>query len=226
MSGERDIQGAPMRRMPQRARGQQRVGVILDVAEQLFAEHGYEATTTNELAARAAIPIGSVYQFFPNKEAILHAVAARYREGFAALYEQALAEGLAEAPLPVVVERLIDLMVEHGSQHIGVTRIVLQGHASPLVAPAAATVRRDMVERLEALLALRAPDLPPERRALIAEVGLSAVFALLSMAVAAKDAGGRDVMFSMFREAKVLLLAYLRAAISAGPASIDEAAHP
>jgi AcrR family transcriptional regulator len=129
MSGEREIPGAPMRRTPQRARGQQRVGVILDVAEQLFAEHGYEAT--NELAARAAIPIGSVYQFFPNKEAILHAVAARYREGFAALYEQALADGLAEAPLPAVVEQLIDLMVEHGSQHIGVTRIVLQGHASP-----------------------------------------------------------------------------------------------
>jgi AcrR family transcriptional regulator len=54
-----------MRRAPRRVRGQQRGNIILDAAEQLFAEAGYEAATTNEIAARASTSIGSLYQSAP-----------------------------------------------------------------------------------------------------------------------------------------------------------------
>ena len=69
-----------MRRKPRQARSQQRVNRILDVAEDLFASQGYDATTTNAIAARAEVPIGSLYQFFPDKTAILQALALRYAE--------------------------------------------------------------------------------------------------------------------------------------------------
>lgn len=68
----------PMRRKPQQARGQRRVNTILDAASQVFSELGYEAATTNIIAIRANTSIGSLYQFFPNKEAILSAIATRY----------------------------------------------------------------------------------------------------------------------------------------------------
>ncbi|WP_241392656.1 TetR/AcrR family transcriptional regulator [Rippkaea orientalis] len=69
-----------MRRKPQQARSQERVNRILDVAEDLFARQGYAATTTNAIAAQAQVPIGSLYQFFPDKTAILQALALRYGE--------------------------------------------------------------------------------------------------------------------------------------------------
>lgn len=69
-----------MRRKPRQARSQERVNRILDVAEDLFASQGYAATTTNAIAAQAQVPIGSLYQFFPDKTAILQALALRYEE--------------------------------------------------------------------------------------------------------------------------------------------------
>lgn len=69
-----------MRRKPRQARSQERVNRILDVSEDLFARQGYAATTTNAIAAQAQVPIGSLYQFFPDKTAIVQALALRYAE--------------------------------------------------------------------------------------------------------------------------------------------------
>ena len=67
-----------VRKLPKQARSQQRVDTILDTAAQLFEEVGYESATTNEIALRAGVPIGSLYQFFTNKDAILNALVERY----------------------------------------------------------------------------------------------------------------------------------------------------
>ena len=72
------ISSAEMRRKPRQARSQARVDRILTAAETLFLEQGYEATTTNEIAARAEVAIGSLYQFFSGKSAIVQALAERY----------------------------------------------------------------------------------------------------------------------------------------------------
>jgi AcrR family transcriptional regulator len=69
-----------MRRKPRQARSQERVNRILDVAEDLFASQGYATTTTNAIATQAEVPIESLYQFFPDKAAILQALALRYAE--------------------------------------------------------------------------------------------------------------------------------------------------
>src|ERR1700739_5084110 len=57
-------------RAPKRARGKQRVADLLQPAAAVFAEKGYEAATMTEIAARAGAPIGSLYQFFPVKDAL------------------------------------------------------------------------------------------------------------------------------------------------------------
>lgn len=98
-----------MRRQPRQARSQERVNRILDVAEDLFARQGYAATTTNAIAAQAQVPIGSLYQFFPDKTAILQALALRYAEKlhreFAVLNEAEL----ATLSLSDYVNQLIDI---------------------------------------------------------------------------------------------------------------------
>ena len=69
-----------MRRQPKQARSLKRVNRILDVAEQMFVSEGYSNTTTNAIALRAKVSIGSLYQFFPDKESIVQALASRYQE--------------------------------------------------------------------------------------------------------------------------------------------------
>jgi AcrR family transcriptional regulator len=71
---------SPLRRQPRQARSQERVRRILAAAEELFVAGGVGSTTTNAIAARAGVPIGSLYQFFPDKGAILRSLAQLYAE--------------------------------------------------------------------------------------------------------------------------------------------------
>ncbi len=66
------------RKKPQQERSIQRVDAILAVAAALIAEKGVSAMKMTELAAVAAIPIGSVYQYFPDKTAIVRALLDRH----------------------------------------------------------------------------------------------------------------------------------------------------
>ncbi|NKF22002.1 TetR/AcrR family transcriptional regulator [Solimonas marina] len=71
---------SPTAKAPQRERGKQRVAALLEAGAALFAEKGYAATTMTEVAARAGAPIGSLYQFFPNKETLAEALFSRYSD--------------------------------------------------------------------------------------------------------------------------------------------------
>jgi AcrR family transcriptional regulator len=68
----------PPRRVPVQSRSERRVASFLFHAEAVIAEVGYEAATMTEIASRAKASIGSLYQYFPNKETITAAVFRRY----------------------------------------------------------------------------------------------------------------------------------------------------
>lgn len=79
---------AILRRKPTQARARERVERILATATEMIAETGSDAMRMTELAGRAGVPIGSLYQYFPDKPAILRtlalAVMERVRQGLAA----------------------------------------------------------------------------------------------------------------------------------------------
>lgn len=82
----------PLRRVPVQGRSVARVGRMLDACAELVDEVGYDGLTTTLLAERAGVAIGSVYQFFPDKRAIVQALTLRSLEG----YLDRLAARLAE----------------------------------------------------------------------------------------------------------------------------------
>jgi AcrR family transcriptional regulator len=67
-------------RPPRRRRGELRVAALLEAAAATFAKNGYEAATMSAVAARAGAAIGSLYQFFPSKEALAEALLRRHAE--------------------------------------------------------------------------------------------------------------------------------------------------
>ena len=83
----------PLRRQPTQQRSRERAERILICARELIAEGGSDAMRMSEVAERAGISIGSLYQYFPDKSAIIHALAqAMNAEG-----RTCIEEGLAEA---------------------------------------------------------------------------------------------------------------------------------
>jgi AcrR family transcriptional regulator len=71
---------APLRRSPRQARAQQSVGLIFEATAQVLREEGEAALTTNRIAERAGLSIGTLYQYFDSKEAIVVAMLSRERE--------------------------------------------------------------------------------------------------------------------------------------------------
>lgn len=98
-----------LRRQPRQQRGQEKVNRILAAAQTLFVTQGYAATTTNAIAAAAEVPIGSLYQFFPDKAAILKSLAI---DNVAQMHDHLMTllndSALIDLPLSDYVNLLVD----------------------------------------------------------------------------------------------------------------------
>lgn len=77
-----NVSGGTLRRRPAQRRSLERVERMLDECARLLDEAGYEALTTKEVARRAEVPIGTFYQFFPDKQGLVRALAVRNLEAF------------------------------------------------------------------------------------------------------------------------------------------------
>lgn len=118
------------RKRPQQARSRATFDAIVEAGAQLLVEEGYHQLSTNKIAERAGVSIGSLYQYFPNKEAVVATVV----EQFAERQYEILVEGLEEvltAPLEEAVGHLIGSLLEAKQAEPELSR-VLFGELPPL----------------------------------------------------------------------------------------------
>jgi AcrR family transcriptional regulator len=85
------------RKQPRQRRSELTRQRILEAAARVFTEHGYAAGTTNRIAERAEMSIGSLYQYFPNKDAILVELMTAHVHAGVATTRRHLAGGLPDA---------------------------------------------------------------------------------------------------------------------------------
>lgn len=104
--------GIEPRRLPTQARSRERVDKILDAAAQLLTEEGYNAVKTNHIAKRAQVSIGSIYQFFPNRYAIFHALAVRYLDRVSVILHKHLGVNAPDKPWREMLGEVIDVLSE------------------------------------------------------------------------------------------------------------------
>ena len=96
-----------LRRRPMQRRSAERYERILNVCAELLDEVGFAGLTTTAVAKRAEVPIGTVYQFFADKSALVHALAARNLQNFM----ERLARRYGETP-PASVEDVVDIAID------------------------------------------------------------------------------------------------------------------
>jgi AcrR family transcriptional regulator len=98
------------RRKPRQVRAELTRERILTAAAHVFAEHGYAAGTTNRIAERARVSIGSLYQYFPNKDAILAELLIRHldRGAWTAAADLDLSPGSLETTVRAMIRDAID----------------------------------------------------------------------------------------------------------------------
>src|SRR5580693_3271916 len=108
---------------PQRDVGRQRVAALMEAAAAVIQERGVEAATMAEIAARADAKIGSLYRFFPNKEAMADALMRHHAEILQAEYD-AIHARAANATPEELADILIDLLVKLHPQARALTALL------------------------------------------------------------------------------------------------------
>ncbi|MFI6781024.1 TetR family transcriptional regulator [Micromonospora sp. NPDC050276] len=206
-SGRADEQSANEKRPRRRqARGERRITEILDAAAGVFAQVGFETATTNAIAAAAAISPGSLYQFFPNKEAIAQALADRFvaqmRATHAAAFDSA---DFAKISLDELLDRVVDPILAFNLANPGFKAIFARPDMPAGLAAAAQPIQTALLGRVERILTARAPELPTDERVRSARVLIQIFQAMVPLVLAAEESE-RD---AFVRELKKVMRGYL-----------------
>lgn len=97
-----------MRKRPRQARSRETVAVIVEAGAQVLARKGWSGFNTNDVAATAGVSIGSIYQYFPNKLALVEAIRLRHFDEVLSIFDAPSEEN---GGLESRVRRLIDGMI-------------------------------------------------------------------------------------------------------------------
>jgi AcrR family transcriptional regulator len=143
---------------------------ILEAASAIFAEVGYEAATTNEIAARAKTSIGSLYRFFPDKLSIFRALSKRYMEKIARMVIHDVGTASLLQPLPVLIERMLLSFDRFLAEEPAFAKLLVYSQASPELRAIDATMRMQAIEAMTTVMLLKGMKLPEDRRHLIGQM--------------------------------------------------------
>lgn len=113
------------RKLPRQARSQATVEVLLDATAILLTAEGFAAATTTRVAEKAGVSIGSLYQYFPNREALVRALARR-RDSAAQRAVQLVLEDTRGARLETVLMRSLKAMLAFHGSDLPLHRVLVQ----------------------------------------------------------------------------------------------------
>lgn len=196
-----------MRRKPKQARSQKRIEHVLDVADRLFAEVGFESATTIEIAARAETSIGALYRFFPDKVAILNALAARYIDQIHELFAELHRGEAVQQPLAVYVEEMIDTFNQFVSSKPGFLAIFGQNCGiTPEVSKMKQDFDKQLIQELADFYKQRNPNLSTEDLEVVSLVAFELSGSLFRLALSRDELTKNRVI----AEAKRVTFMYLQ----------------
>jgi AcrR family transcriptional regulator len=116
-----------LRRQPTQDRAQKTIETIFQATAQIVESEGEDALSTNKIAAKAGFSIGTLYQYFPSKEAILLAMIARERRRVLDRLGEVLKDAEQKQATPrQIVNNLIHLLVESFAAGHGVRRAMIR----------------------------------------------------------------------------------------------------
>lgn len=116
---------ATQRKVPSQVRSRAMVESIVEATTRVLLKEGYEACTTNRVAKAAGVSIGSLYQYFPHREALVVAVMERYQAELREALVLRLAE-LAHADLETAVRGMVTAMLEVSRINPRLHRVILE----------------------------------------------------------------------------------------------------
>ncbi len=194
------------RKSPRQGRAKATVTAILDATARILAEEGFEAVNTNRVAEVAGVSVGSLYQYFPNKAALVGAVAVRHTEAMAAIVAAGV-HAAAGDDLPDLVQTLIRATMQAHAENPKLRRAIIEELARIGRPARIAELKQNIHQSVMALLSARRSGIKVNDIAMAAFVIVNTVEHLTHVAQTA-GYGARE-LGRLERELNELILAYL-----------------
>lgn len=197
------------RKMPRQARSQATVDAILEATAQVLVTKGYANTSTNRIAEKAGVSIGSLYQYFPGKESLIAALRLRHAQEMRSLIEGRLR---ANVSLTLVgeVRSLIGALFAAHRLNPALHRVFEEEVPRPVRLPAHADMETQMRHLVEAALEKHREDILPTDLSLASLVLVRIVDSLIHAAVI--DSDSQALAESLEPEILAVVLRYLQGA--------------
>jgi len=193
-----------LRREPQQQRSRDRIERVLEAAERVLVEEGPAGLTTTRVAEVAGISVGSLYQYFPDKDAIVSALALRYVEQFEALANSF--EPHENATVTAVAAEILDAFVAAFRARPG-----FRGLRTEQLRAATRPSRNVIAAGAARLLSNAAPSARPAHVARVSRTMVLVADGLLREAFRIDPDGDPDLI----EDARSVLDAYLSAQLTA-----------
>jgi AcrR family transcriptional regulator len=195
-----------LRNVPTQARSRERLRRVLDAADEVLAQEGSDAFTTTRIAEAAGIPVGSVYRYFPDKEAIVEALALSYWSDFEDLVAAA-AEADEMAPLDDPGSVVIDALAAGFRANPGFLTLWYGGLRTERVREITRPTRSAIAASAARILAVHWPHATGGARLTAARMVVLAGDGLLREAFRSHPEGDA----ALLEETKLMIDAYLAA---------------
>ncbi|WP_435855578.1 TetR family transcriptional regulator [Streptomyces parvus] len=187
------------------ARGEARIAQLLRAAADVFCTSGYTASSTNAIAREAGVSPGTLYQFFPNKEAIAVELGDRLLDRWRDTYGAAFDQSHTELPLDRLLDAILDPLIAFNCENPAFF-VLMHGSEIPgRITEAHDTLHATMLTRVESVLADYLPDMPAPQIHRIAEMAFMVFKAGLDLIMASE---GED-RAAYIQELKTVMFRYL-----------------
>ncbi|MFI5307069.1 MAG: TetR/AcrR family transcriptional regulator [Polyangiales bacterium] len=194
------------RKQPTQARARATVEIILQAARRLLVRKGYAKLTTNAVAKTAGVSIGSLYQYFPNKRALVGAVLEEHVERKTSELRRERRR-LVQSPVEDVMRHYARWMVESHRDEPALHRILVQELPRHGLSPKLAADYEQAIASNRAYLEAHASELVPQNHELSAFIIIHTMESLTKAALARDPEMLND---ELIEEITSLLVRYLK----------------
>ncbi|OPF74067.1 TetR family transcriptional regulator [Streptomyces antioxidans] len=195
------------------ARGERRIQQLLDAAASVFCRAGYTSASTNAIAREAGVSPGTLYQFFPNKEAIAVELGERLNRRMLETHGVFTPENAA-LPLRELIDAVLDPMIEFNCANPAFLTLLQSSEAPGNFLEEHAAQHDSIQDRIEELIGVRNPELSPERRTHTASMAFALFKAGLGL-ILGHEGAEREAYVT---ELKTALYGYLAPVLGTGGA--------
>ncbi|MCX5412506.1 TetR/AcrR family transcriptional regulator [Streptomyces sp. NBC_00059] len=206
----------PDRPRRRQARGEARIAQLLDAAASVFCASGYYGASTNAIAREAGVSPGTLYQFFPNKEAIAVELGDQLLHRWRDTYGAAFVVSHLELPLDRLLDAVLDPLIAFNCEN---PAFAVLTHGSEI--PGVITREHDilhatMLSRTEELLGTYLPEVPAGRITRIADMSFVLFKAGLDL-IMSHEGAERDAYIA---ELKTVMYRYLHPLVCDTPEAV------